>query len=115
MDVVCYRKLQQKLLKQRDERSKQWLKSGRMSRRTSMKRGGNRENMKKNPENDVRPVQQATDTKLKKVNAFKKTPYPGWGVLLGGGPRADPGHAKEIISVSWPGNASVFPRTSWRR
>lgn len=33
------------------------------------------------------------------------------GVLLAGGFRADPGHAREIMSLSWPGNAAVsLPR-----
>uniref|UniRef100_A0A668RS75 Uncharacterized protein n=1 Tax=Oreochromis aureus TaxID=47969 RepID=A0A668RS75_OREAU len=38
-----------------------------------------------------------------------------WACPRGGGPEADPGHAKEITSLSWPGNSSVFPRISWRR
>lgn len=62
---------------EKDERSDQRLKSGRMSRHMSMKRVGNSENMGKNPQNDARPVQQATDTKLQKFSTFKKTPYPG--------------------------------------
>ncbi|KAL3970397.1 type I keratin, acidic [Sarotherodon galilaeus] len=30
-------------------------------------------------------------------------------------PRGTPGHTGEIISLTWPGNALVFPWTSWRR
>ena len=29
---------------------------------------------------------------------------------LGGDPGADKGHAREIISLSWPGNVSVSPQ-----
>lgn len=30
-------------------------------------------------------------------------------VLLGGGPRVDPGHTGETTSLGWFGNTSVFP------
>ena len=30
-------------------------------------------------------------------------------VQTGGGPKADPGHAGEIISPAWPGNGLVAP------
>lgn len=30
----------------------------------------------------------------------------------GGDPGVDPGHVGEIISLSWPGSASVFPQRS---
>lgn len=36
-------------------------------------------------------------------------------VLLRGGTRVDPGHAKEIIFLGWPGNPSVFCWMSWKR
>lgn len=35
--------------------------------------------------------------------------------LLGRGPGADPGKAIEIISLSWSGKVSKFPRMNWER
>jgi len=35
-------------------------------------------------------------------------------VLLGGDPGEDPGHAGEITSPGWPGNASGSLRMSWK-
>lgn len=36
--------------------------------------------------------------------------WPEWG-----GPEVDPGHAGEIMAPSWPWNALVFLKMSWRR